>query len=137
MSTGKSGAPETSRIATTFKDHIVEMRRDWNGLHSWVAPYPSWVRFDMGHSGPPHKGCPFHPRGGGPVEALLPEAVLERGTWMAVAQAGEELTGSVIPFIGCPSQVSASRASECPWPPHIGTDLKSETRRGETRRGKR
>jgi hypothetical protein len=43
LSTGKSGTLETSRIATTLKDPRVEMERDRNGLHSWVAPYPSWV----------------------------------------------------------------------------------------------
>jgi hypothetical protein len=37
LSTGKSGTPETSRIATTFNDPRVEMGRDQNGLHSWVA----------------------------------------------------------------------------------------------------
>jgi hypothetical protein len=40
---GEGGTSETSRIATTFKDPRVEMGRDRNGLHSWVAPYPSWV----------------------------------------------------------------------------------------------
>jgi hypothetical protein len=42
-SMGKSGTPETSRIATTFKDRRVKMGRGRNGLHNWVAPYPSWV----------------------------------------------------------------------------------------------
>jgi hypothetical protein len=37
VSTGKSGTPEASWIATTFKDPRVEMGRNRNGLHSWVA----------------------------------------------------------------------------------------------------
>jgi hypothetical protein len=40
LSTGKSGTPETSRIAATFKDLRVEMGRDRNGLLSWVAVTP-------------------------------------------------------------------------------------------------
>jgi hypothetical protein len=39
---GEGRTSKTSRIATTFKDPRVEMGRDRNGLHSWVAPYPSW-----------------------------------------------------------------------------------------------
>jgi hypothetical protein len=37
LSESEGGTSETSRIATTFKDPRVEMGRDRNGLHSWVA----------------------------------------------------------------------------------------------------
>jgi hypothetical protein len=43
LSEGESGTPETSWIATTSKDPRMEMRRDRNGFHIWVATYPSWV----------------------------------------------------------------------------------------------
>jgi hypothetical protein len=44
-----------------IKDPKVEMGRNWNRLHSWIALYASRVRLHMGNHGLVHQGCSLHP----------------------------------------------------------------------------
>jgi hypothetical protein len=43
--------PEASQIVAAIEDPGVEMGRNQNGLHSWIAPYSSRVRLHMGNHG--------------------------------------------------------------------------------------
>jgi hypothetical protein len=43
--------PQASRIVLAVEDPGMEMRRNRNGLHSWIAPYSSRVRLHMGNHG--------------------------------------------------------------------------------------
>jgi hypothetical protein len=44
MSKGESKTLETSRITATSEDSRMEVGRNWNGFHSWIISYPSWIR---------------------------------------------------------------------------------------------
>jgi hypothetical protein len=42
------------------EDFGMEMRGNWNGLHSRITLYPSWIRLDLGYSGSVNKSWLFH-----------------------------------------------------------------------------
>jgi hypothetical protein len=35
--------PEDSQIIAAIEDPRMKMGRNWNGFHSQIAPYPSWI----------------------------------------------------------------------------------------------
>jgi hypothetical protein len=43
MSKGESRTPDASRITATFEDPRMEIGRNQNGFHSWIASHPSWI----------------------------------------------------------------------------------------------
>jgi hypothetical protein len=51
MPASQGRTPEASQIVITIEDPGVEMGRNRNGLHSWIALYSSRVRLYMGNRG--------------------------------------------------------------------------------------
>jgi hypothetical protein len=51
MLASQGGTPEASQIAAAIEDPGVEMGRNQNGLHSWIALYLSRVRLHMDNHG--------------------------------------------------------------------------------------
>jgi hypothetical protein len=43
LSEGESRTLETSRITATLEDSRMEVGKNRNGFHSWIASYPSWI----------------------------------------------------------------------------------------------